>query len=129
MVENRMVLVSFLLSFVGLILIYLSALHIKPKEVGLGEINFDMVGRIVTTSGDVVYKREHPSGHIFLTISDGDNKVQVPIFAGLRAHLEEKMDLDEIREGVKLRVTGMVGEYRGQLQVIPRKVGDVEVVK
>lgn len=126
--EKKILTISLLLSFVGLSLIYFAAVNVKPKEIDLNEINFELVGRSVTTVGEIVYKKEHPAGHIFLSLAKENTRVQVPIFAGLRNELEKEFNLTELKEGRKLRVTGLVGEYRGQLQIIPRKCEDLEVI-
>ncbi|MDI6798857.1 MAG: OB-fold nucleic acid binding domain-containing protein [Candidatus Aenigmarchaeota archaeon] len=110
----------------GLILIYLAASNIQPREVRLSEITSELIGRTVTTSGKIIYKSFHPAGHIFLTVSDGKGKLQVPLFAGFVNKLD---DADDFKKGIKIEVTGLVEEYRGSLQVVPRKVGDIKILR
>ena len=127
MTKNFFTVICFLCSSLGLVLIYFSSLNIQPQELKLSEINFEFVGRTVKTSGKIVYANSHPSGHLFLTISDGKKKLQVPLFSGFMEKLSERINKSELKEGRVITVTGIVSEYKGELQVIPRKVEDVEV--
>lgn len=116
-------------SITGILLIYIAARAIEPTFLEINEINFEFTGRQVRTSGYVVYKKIHPAGHIFLTISDGKERIQVPLFAGYVSSLRRNgFPVDKISKGAKISVTGLVDEYRGQLQIIPRKYDDIKIL-
>jgi len=120
-------------SITGLILIYFAARGVQAAPIPISEINFEMVGRSVKTSGFIAYRSGHPNGHIFLTIEDGyDAKVQVPLFAGFVEAFErnnkQKATTDDLRRGSLIEIEGLVGEYRGQLQVVPRKPDDLKIL-
>jgi len=111
-----------------LALIYLAALSLQPIKVDLDEISFDLIGRSVTSEGKIVYKKVHSAGHLFLTLEARGSKIQVPIFAGLMNRLREKgMTEKNFSVGNRLVITGLVSEYKGQLQIIPRKVEDIRL--
>lgn len=121
--------VSLFCSIIGLILIYLAALNLEAQKVEIKDIDFDMIGRFVETEGKIIYKKSHPSGHLFLTIEDEGSKIQVPLFANVMNDLKEiGFDEDDFTKGKVIRVKGIVNEYREQLQVIPRSGEDVEIV-
>ena len=126
--KNWIVSASAICSVLGIMLIYFASASIKPVEVQISDLSFDYVGKVATVSGTIVYKKEHPAGHIFLTLSDGENKLQVPIFYGVVKNLEGS---DTTKEMLKyktyLTVTGMVDEYNGELQIVPRNADDIEV--
>ena len=82
MPKNVLIWVSLVTSVIGLVLIYISAINIEPTQIELKDINAELIGRSVVTTGDIVYRRSHDAGHLFLTISDGDIKIAVPLFAG-----------------------------------------------
>lgn len=127
--ERNLILISLLCSLIGLFLIYYSTLIIQPVEVDLNNINFELIGRVVKTRGKIVYKREHEAGHLFLTLAKDDTKIQVPIFAGLMEKLKEVgINSEDFKKGKEIIVTGLVDEYGGQLQIIPRKVEDLVIV-
>ena len=127
--KNPITTLSLVCSLIGLMLIYVAAINIKPKFVELSEVNYEMIGRSVTTTGYITYVRRHPSGHVFLTISKGNSKVQVPLFAGFLKSLEKYgIDSKDFKKGKKLEISGLVSEYRGMLQIIPRKPEDVRLI-
>lgn len=113
-------------SIVGLLLIYIAAINIQPKEVALSEINFEMIGHSVVTTGYISYVK-HSKGHIFLTLSDGSTSLQVPLFAGFVNAMKADGINPKFRRGDVIKISGFVSEYRGQLQIIPRKTSDIEV--
>ena len=87
--QNTLIIICFISSISGLILIYIAVLNIEPMKMKISEINFELVGRSVATSGNIIYKREHVAGHVFLTISDGKSNIEVPLFAGFMDSLNE----------------------------------------
>jgi len=126
---NSLVLIFLFCSIAGLILIYIAAINLQPKEMDLSDVTSELVGRSVSTSGEIVYKKLHEAGHLFLTISDDKTKIQVPLFAGFMNTLKE-VDLteDDFEVGTKISVSGLVDEYQGQLQIIPRRKDDVKIL-
>lgn len=128
MEEKFVLLACFLCSLTGLILIYFSAKNSKPFEIELSEINPELIGRAVSTKGKIVHKKIHPSGHLFLTLEEKGSKLQVPIFSGLMSRMNENgISEEDFSLGRILEVSGVVDEYQGQLQIIPRKVEDIRL--
>lgn len=129
MAQNVLIFVCFLCSILGLILIYIAATNIQPREISISEITADLIGRSVTITGYITYKRTHPSGHLFLTISDGKGEIDVPIFDGLMKELSKKgITHAHFKKGSKVMITGLVNEYREKLQVQPRKANDIKLI-
>lgn len=131
--KNALTYVCLAASIVGLILIYIAARSIEAAPIPISELNFEMVGRSVKTAGFIAYRSDHENGHIFLTITDGDDsKIQVPLFAGFVSSFEQnnkqKATADELKRGALIEVEGLVGEYRGQLQIVPRKPDDLKIL-
>jgi DNA/RNA endonuclease YhcR with UshA esterase domain len=115
-------------SLLGLFLIYITAKNTNPTKLKLSEINFELLGRVVTTEGKIINKNVHSAGHLFLTIADENSKIQVPIFAGLMNKLNNAgLSANDFAIGKKLLVTGLVSEYKEQLQIVPRKVEDIKI--
>ena len=82
------------------------------------------------TSGYVAFKSVHPEGHIFLTLTDDNqNKISVPLFAGFVSELrKDHFNTNRLQKGTRLQVSGLVDEYKGQLQIIPRKTSDIKIL-
>jgi DNA/RNA endonuclease YhcR with UshA esterase domain len=129
MKKNILVLISLVTSLVGLVLIYIATINLEAKQVELKDINAELIGRSVATTGEIVYRRTHDAGHLFLTISDDDIKIAVPLFVGYLNDLKEVgLTEDDFQVGTKISISGLVDEYQGQLQVIPRRKDDVKIL-
>lgn len=129
MQKNFLILTCFLTSVVGLILIYVATINIQPTKIELKDINSELIGRSIVTEGTIVYKKTHTAGHLFLTISDDGNKIQIPLFSGFMGKLKERnYSEDNFEIGVKISVSGLVDEYMDQLQIIPRRVDDIKIL-
>ena len=129
MQRNFLILICSLTSFVGLILIYIATLNIQPTPIKLNEINSDLIGRKVITQGEIVYKRTHVAGHLFLTISDDNDKIQVPLFSSFMGNLKENgYTEDDFGIGTKILISGLVDEYNGELQLTPKRLNDIEIL-
>ena len=127
MKKNFLVLISFLTSVIGLILIYIAAINIQPVEIKISQINSDLIGRSVSTQGTITQKTLHPDGHMFLLISDDVYDIQVPIFSSLMNDLKKKnITESNFKINETIFVTGLIDEYRGQLQILPRKTSDIK---
>jgi DNA/RNA endonuclease YhcR with UshA esterase domain len=129
MEKNFLVLFCFITSIIGLILIYIAAINLEPEQIELKEINIELVGRSVLSKGEIVHKKSHDAGHLFLTISDRDTNIQVPLFSGYLNSLKEvNITKDNLEVGKIISVSGLVSEYQGQIQIIPRRIDDVKIL-
>lgn len=128
--QNKLLLICLFSSVIGLVLIYLAAINIQPSTIKINEIDSRLIGKTVRTTGYIIYKNNHPAGHVFLTIGDGQAKIQVPLFAGFVNSLNENdVSVDDFRKGVRISITGLVDEYKGQLQILPRKPNDIKILR
>jgi DNA/RNA endonuclease YhcR with UshA esterase domain len=128
MQKNFLTLICLLTSVVGLILIYIAAINIEPVEIKISQITTDLIGRSVSTQGIIKEKTLHPDGHMFLVISDGNSDIQVPIFSSLMKDLKnENLTEEDFEVGKKISVTGLVDEYKNNLQILPRKTSDIKL--
>ncbi len=126
--KNFLRITCFLTSILGLFLIYLAVKSIQPQKARLSEITSEFIGKTVTINGKIVYKKYHPAGHLFLSLSDGKQIIQVPLFSSLMEELVRKgFSVENFTKGKSITITGLVSEYKGQLQVIPRKVSDIRL--
>lgn len=123
---QKLTLLCLLSSIIGLLLIYYAALMLKPMRLRLDEIDLELVGRKVATTGYIIYRRNHVAGHVFLIISNRRAKIEVPIFSDLASKLK---NVRELKVGRKVFVSGVVDYYKGRLQIIPRKPEDVRLIR
>jgi DNA/RNA endonuclease YhcR with UshA esterase domain len=125
---NLILIICLLCSIVGIFLIYFFAKSTSPSTIKLSDIDFDMIGRVVSSEGKIVSRNVHEAGHLFLVIEDEGKRIQVPIFASLMNKLNEAgLSAKDFAIGKRLSITGLVSEYREQIQIVPRKVEDIRI--
>jgi len=82
----------------------------------------DDIGQTKTISAEIVSKYVHPKGHIFLTVeSENGQSLKVPLFSTLQP------DATSYPVHATAIITGKVTEYKGELELVPETLGDVEV--
>jgi len=101
-------------SILGLVGLFVIINFTSPLTIGIGEINEEMIGSIISTRGTVKSVRFHEEGHVFLTLSDGKSKIKAVIFSSTA----RKIDVEKLKRGVNVSVTGRVSEYKGGLEII-----------
>ncbi|MFQ5815204.1 MAG: exodeoxyribonuclease VII large subunit [Candidatus Hydrothermarchaeaceae archaeon] len=107
-------------STIGLLLLLLVSSASQPATVSIGEIDYDEVGSLVSIEGSIASKRVHKDGHIFLKVEDGTGKISTVVFSSEAEKLDSSI-LECLVEGRRISVTGRVEEYRGALEVIPKR--------
>lgn len=128
--EKKNILIFWFLftSFLGLILIYIAAINIQPMKIEISQITPELIGRMVLITGKITQKTPISGGHLFLVISDNESNIQVPIFVSLMNDLKNNnITENDFKINKFISVNGLVGEYRGQLQIVPRKVTDINL--
>ena len=84
-----------------------------------GEIGNTDVGRKVKLSGEVENLLFHRNGHIFFDVRDDTGSIDVVIWEDRAEQFRlAGTDLEKIREGTGIEVTGVVELYRGSVQVV-----------
>lgn len=109
---------SFALSTIGLVLLFMVSEAQGP--VPISSLTPDDMGSGVYVKGTVHGLRRSADGHLFFVLEDGEGRINVAIFKGV-AH-----DVSCVEEGREIALRGVVDEYRGELEVVPRRAGDVE---
>jgi DNA/RNA endonuclease YhcR with UshA esterase domain len=120
---RKIMIVSSAIAIFGICLLFCLAKTSKPNFVPLNEIDSTYIGKTISTSGRIVYVN-YNKGNIFLTIYDKNSSINIPIFSNVAKYLNVNF-----KKGQKIVVSGMVDEYKGKLQIIPRKVSDIKVVE
>ncbi len=127
--KNFLLILSLSVSISGLVLIYFASLNIEPQKIAIRDITADMEGRRITTAGHLTEKRIHEDGHLFLTLSDNKTKIQVPLFSDFMSSLNQVgITEDDFRLNDKISVRGILENYKGKLQIIPKNLNDVKIL-
>ncbi|MFH0711356.1 MAG: OB-fold nucleic acid binding domain-containing protein [Candidatus Aenigmatarchaeota archaeon] len=119
------VLICGVCSLVGLFLIYYISDITLPKEMEIESISPDQVGNFVSTKGTIVTRTLTKTGHLFLTLQGDERKIDVVMFSTFLT--KEKVDPAKLKKGITLSINGMLEEYKGELQIVPKKAADVKI--
>ncbi len=127
-IKDSVLVLSLISSVVGLALIYVASAGSQTKYISIGDITPDMVGRTVSTGGHISDVDYNPKGHVFLTIDDNGNGMQVALFYDyVKALNGAGLTSKDFVKGRLINVSGTLDIYNNALQIIPRKVGDLKV--
>jgi DNA/RNA endonuclease YhcR with UshA esterase domain len=91
----------------------------------MGSITIDDVGEEMTVEGTVVEATSFSQGFTF-TLDDGSGQVVLLMWHNI---YDDCWDAAKINLGAKVRASGEVGQYEGQLQIEPRFGGDVKAIE
>jgi DNA/RNA endonuclease YhcR with UshA esterase domain len=94
--------------------------RLPVEERAVGNISGSDEGRVFTVEGQVT--RSEGEGWLRVWIDDGSGELLIFVPARVVDYLPEGVGV-----GARLRVTGEVDVYRGQLEIIPLAGVDVEV--
>ncbi len=124
MADKSILKLSLISSIAGILLLYVSAAHMKPSLTPISKVDEDFVGLSTKVSGKVIDIRGASEGHLFLKIKDESGGViTVPIFSKINSKLEKQVELLD-----NIEVQGKVENYEGQLEIIPKKPESVQIV-
>ncbi len=124
MADNSILKLSLISSIAGLLLLYVSAAHMKPSLTPISKVDEDFVGLNTKISGKIIDIRETSEDHIFLKIKDESGGVMtVPIFSRINSKLEKQVELLD-----NIEVQGKVENYEGQLEIVPKEPESVQIV-
>ncbi len=91
----------------------------------IGDVTAGRIGEEVTVEGEVVGTESFSAGFKF-TLDDGTGRVILLMWHDV---YDDCWDAPKINLGARVRATGEVGEYDGELQIQPGFGGDVEAVE
>ena len=93
----------------------------------ISAINKAFLNKTVKIEGIIAHLAKTKKGHIFITVKDDSGAISVLLFSTIVKQLKERgMDPTAIEVNDKIKVKGVVREYEGRLEVIPRTAEDVE---
>ncbi len=91
----------------------------------IGTITTGRVGEEVTAEGTVVSTASFPAGFKF-TLDDGTGQIVLLMWHEV---YDDCWDAPEINLGAKVRATGEISQYEGELQIQPDLGGDVKAIE
>ncbi len=116
MEDTTLVKIAVFCSLVGILILYAITTQIEPAQVPISKINESYVGKFVRISGRVTRVREFKKSELI----EIENNGRIYIYA-LKSIIP-----DEIKKGQLLMVSGQVQEYKGNIEIVPKKEGDLK---
>ena len=91
----------------------------NDKTTSIQSINKEMVGDSVRIVGEIINRKDHKDGHVFLTVKDTSGEILIPIFA------DKNINTDSFVTGKQFQFAGTVDEFNGEMEIIPSKNEDI----
>ncbi len=128
MEDANLLKLSFLVSTLGLGILFYVSINYEESVGSISQLDYDAVGNRAAITGEVLSMSTTKDGHVFLKVGDSSGWIRVVLFDSYVTKLGEDQ-LNCLRTGGFLWVRGIVEEYRGSLEVVPRKEGDLRCLK
>lgn len=117
--DDKLIKIALVTSLIGLIGLIAFTPTIEVKEVDIKDINRGMIDEEVSIEGvitDVAQSSSKTS--YFLTVNDGNAKIQLIIFESQAAEIQDKnMDIEDFKNR-KVQIVGTVTQYNSQMELI-----------
>ena len=106
-------------SLIGLIGLIAFTPTIEVKEVDIKDINRGMIDEEVRITGVISDVAQSKSGtSYFLTINDGEAKIQLIIFESQVAEIQSRnLDIEDFKNR-KVQVVGTITQYNSEMEII-----------
>jgi len=116
--DRQLLILSTMLGLAGFTGMIISSATLTPELIKISQIDRGMIDRKVTVEGTVsdIHESER-SGIIFLRINDGTGTITAVVFESAADKIKRNGPDPCLLQGMRVKVTGRVKEYRGLLEV------------
>jgi len=90
----------------------------------IGDLDASRVGTRVSVQGDVADAKKFSQG-LRVSLDDGSGTITVLLWSDT---LTQITNADEIKKGAHMQALGKLNQYRGDLEVVPNRGSDVQVI-
>lgn len=121
--KNRLLMLCGIASIIGILIFYVYARSLGPREVDIGDISDSDVGTVVSTEGIVISITYYKGGSMHLELWDDYNTINVyfPTDAS-------KFAKSTILSGMTIKVKGEIDIYKGLSEIIVQSKNDFEIL-
>jgi DNA/RNA endonuclease YhcR with UshA esterase domain len=129
MEDQQIFRIALITSIIGLVGMLYFADAIEPREIKINEINRGMIDQDVSLEGVVQnVKKSSTSNTYFLEIMDGTGKITVIIFENAALDFQKQNLSISNLYGRRVRVTGKISEYKGQMEIILNSATSLKII-
>ena len=114
MKESLLIKICLVSVFLGIAIMFLSSIIIKPKEIKIKDVSEDY--NYLEISGKVTQVSTSKSGTTFLKIRDDTGVIDVVIFKN------SIKDVENIKSGQEVKITGRPEKYKEKLEIIASSI-------
>ena len=114
--EKQLMWLCLLCSVLGIILLFVGIEYSEAEIIPIKDVK---IGGPVSLEGKVS-SRYYNGEHLFFTLKDSSGKIKVVVFESTIKRL--RINPEEIKNGMSLRVVGSIKEYHGELEILPERI-------
>ncbi len=125
--EKKLLTISVIISLIGTASLYMYSANQEAEMVGISEIDEQMVGAHVETSG-VISDLINLGGRYLIDMKEESSEHSITVFVDERvlSHVDK---MEEIRAGAEANVRGEIDMYEDDLNLIVSRAGDFMIEK
>ena len=112
--DQQLIRLSLIGAVIGIVALYIVSQFVVSATVNIGEISENSIGSSVTVSGEIKNLYKHKDGHIFFDLVDDTGEIKTVLWEDV----VKQLDLN-LENGDKLKITGEITTYKGDLELIP----------
>ena len=101
----------------GMILLFIVTTMVLPRHMAISSITSDIMGDSVQVTGKLE-SVSRSNGNIFLKVGDPSGSINVVVFQDNA----RKMNIDNLQEGKNSTISGRVGMYKSEIEVIADEI-------
>ena len=117
--ESLLLKISVLGTVVGLVLLFSFSSSLQAENINVANITKGFEGKYVNVTGTIQDVKKSDSGLSF-SLNDGDKKIRVLVWNNVLEELQlSGVPLDQLKEGAKINLVGIVQVWKGQAEVVP----------
>jgi exonuclease VII large subunit len=105
--------ISFAIAIIGIIGVVVASNFTGPETIELKDLDDDKIGHIIEVSG-MIASFSTSDGHIFIDLTDGQNKIPVVMFERTARGQKEVYSLVK---GMNVTVKGKVLLYKNEIEI------------
>ena len=114
--ENAIIFALLILTVAGLSLIYYSISLTESAETEIANLENFPKGSLVKIAGEISKLSKSKTGNIYWTVDDGTGSITIPLLGSIADVYRD------ITKNSLVSVTGLVSEYNGELEIMPKEI-------
>ncbi|MBI2543110.1 MAG: OB-fold nucleic acid binding domain-containing protein [Candidatus Aenigmarchaeota archaeon] len=117
--ENKLLIyLSLASSVIGLTIIYIASQNVELNLTSIGMVTYDDVGKNVRVCGRIDSIFTSRQNHVFFKLEDHSGEIDAVVFNSST----NKLQVQDLKKGDLVCVSGRIDEYEDKLEILPQKI-------